>query len=246
MVGVTVDLKLIDDFPGNANAPRFPEKIIVGNKVKNVADIGGGARPLLPLELVQKYGLNYYVLDINKKELDKAPSWCNRLTVDIASRDKGFIAPDMLGTFDLVFSNMLLEHIKDATQAHRNIAMLLKKNGTAVHFFPSPHNLPLFVNKLVPEWVSKKLVEFFQPARDRVYDVKFPAYYVLCGTPSKRLRKIFQSLGYLVEEHVGYIGHSYYDRFFVTRKIELFARRFLLRFNLPLTSTIHIVLRKVI
>ena len=49
-----MDLKLIDDFPGNANAPRFLEKIIAGNNIKNVADIGGGAKPLLPLELVQR------------------------------------------------------------------------------------------------------------------------------------------------------------------------------------------------
>jgi SAM-dependent methyltransferase len=241
-----MELKLLDDFPGNANAPKFIEKIIVENNIKNIADIGGGAKPLLPLELVQKYGLNYYVLDIDMGELAKAPSWCKRLKVDIASRDKNFIAPDMLESFDLVFSHMLLEHIKDATQAHKNIAMLLKKSGMAVHFFPSPHNLPLFVNRIVPEWLSRKLVEFFQPNRDRVYDVKFPAYYVLCGTPSKRLMKIFRSLGYMVEEHVGYIGHNYYERFFVTRKMELFARRLILRLNLPLTSTVHIVLRKVI
>lgn len=241
-----MNLKLIDDFPGNANAPGFLEKIIAENIVKNVADIGGGAKPLLPLQLVQKYGLNYYVFDIDRRELDKAPSWCNRLQIDIASQEGHLLKPDMLGHFDLVFSHMLLEHIKDALQAHKNIARLLKKNGMAVHFYPSPHNLPLLINKFVPEWASRKLVEFFQPNRDRVYDVKFPAYYRLCGAPSDRLKRIFESLGYLVEEHVGYIGHSYYDRFFLTRKMERFGRRFSLSLNLPLTSTVHIVLRKVI
>jgi SAM-dependent methyltransferase len=174
-------LKLVDDFPGNAKAPAFLAKIIAENNVKNVADIGGGAKPLLPLQLVQRYGLNYHVFDINSRELDKAPSWCNRQLIDIASKDMHLLHPDMAGHFDLVFSHMLLEHIKDAYQAHKNIARLLKKNGMAVHFYPSPNNLPLLVNRFVPEWLSSKLVEFFQPNRDRVYDVKFPAYYRLCG-----------------------------------------------------------------
>src|SRR5262245_2639792 len=202
-----VDLKLVDEFPGNSNAAVFLEKIIAKNNVKTVADIGGGAKPLLPGGLVDKYDLHYYVLDISKTELSKAPSWCNRLEADIESRN---FNPDMLGKFDLVFSHMLLEHIKDPIQAHKNINGLLKRNGLAVHFYPSPHNLPLFINRLVPETLSRMLVNFFQPTRDKVYDVKFPAYYKLCGASDHRLRSILEPLGYSVEEHVGYIGHSYY------------------------------------
>lgn len=240
-----IELKLIDDFPGNLNAPSFLENIIVRNKSRTIADIGGGAKPLLPLELVRKYGLTYHVLDISKTELAKAPAWCNRIEIDIASPGMTVANASLLGQFDLVFSHMLLEHIRDATQAHRNIFKLLKKNGLAVHFFPSPHNLPLFINRLVPERVSQALVQFFQPTRDKIYDVKFPAYYKLCGTPSRRLNAIFQSLGYAVEEHVGYIGHSYYERFLITRKMELIARRLFVRLHLPVTSTIHVVLRRV-
>lgn len=236
-----IDLKLVDDFPGNSNAPRFLEKIIARNNVRNVADIGGGAKPLVPRHLVEKYNLNYYVLDISKTELAKAPSWCNALEADIEALD---FNPEMSGKFDLVFSHMLLEHIKDPIQAHKNINRLLKQNGLAVHFYPSPHNLPLSINRLVPENLSRTLVNFFQPTRDKVYDVKFPAYYKLCGASGQRLRSILEPMGYSVEEHVGYIGHSYYSRFYLTRKMEEWGRHVFLAFHLPVTSTVHIVLRK--
>jgi SAM-dependent methyltransferase len=235
------DLKLVDDFPGNSNAPGFLEKIIAKNNVKTVADIGGGAKPLLPKYLVDKYGLNYYVLDISKTELSKAPAWCNGLEADIESPD---FHADMSGKFDLVFSHMLLEHIRNPIQTHQNINALLRKDGLAVHFYPSPHNLPLFLNRLLPESLSQRLVNFFQPTRDKVYDVKFPAYYKLCGASGNRLRSILEPLGYSVEEHVGYIGHSYYARFFITRKVEEWGRHVFLGLHLPITSTVHIVLRK--
>lgn len=238
-----MQIKLIDEFPGNDKAAEFLEKIILDNKIKRVVDIGGGANPLLPLQLVQKYGLEYYVLDIDENELSKAPSWCARLKSDISNAK--FNLPELEGKCDLIFSHMLLEHLQDASQAHRNILKLLRLNGIAVHFFPSPHNLPLFVNRVVPEWASRELVKFFQPQRDKKYQVKFPAYYNLCGAPSARLRNIFESLGYSVLEHVGYIGHGYYDRFALTRYMERLARKLLYRFKVPITSTVHVVMKRV-
>jgi|SRR6185437_10514465 len=237
-------IKNIEEFPGNANAVRFLENIIIKYKIKSVADVGGGANPMLPLKIVKKYSLDYYVFDIDESELQKAPKWCNCLKVDIASPDKNFVPAEMLNKFDLVFSHFLLEHVKGVKQAHLNIAKLLRHGGIAVHFFPSINNLPIFINMIIPEWISRKLVKIFQPTRDKVYQVKFPAYYELCTVRTNKMKRVLRSLGYSVEEHVGYIGHSYYERFELARWLELLGRKIFVFLKIPFTSTIHIVLKK--
>jgi SAM-dependent methyltransferase len=148
-------------------------------------------------------------------------------------------------SFDLVFSHMFLEHIRDPAAVHQNVRSMLKPGGIAIHMFPSPNNLPLILNRLVPEFVSRMLVGAAQPDRDLGgIEGKFPAFYKFCGAPSHRLRAVYESFGFEVVEHVGYIGHDYYLRFPILRDVERRARRSLVRLSVPLTSVVLLVLRK--
>ena len=237
--------KPLEAFPGWHRAPAYLETFIVAESVKAVADIGGGANPLLSQAFVQEHGLDYSVLDISAEELAKAPAWCRTLQVDITAPDAEFDARVQGLHFDLVFSNMLMEHLRDGRQAHRNIHRILRPGGLSIHFFPVPNNLPLRVNKLAPERLSLALLRLAQPTRDlKGRQGKFPAYYDLCGNPGARMTAVFDALGYDVVEHTGYIGHEYYARLPVLRDLERLARRVLLRLQIPMTSFVLIVLRK--
>jgi SAM-dependent methyltransferase len=237
--------KPLEEFPGWQRAPAYLEPFIVADSLRAVADIGGGANPLLSQEFVQKHGLDYCVLDVSAAELAKAPPWCRTLEVDITAPDAEFDARTQGLRFDLVFSNMLMEHLRDGRQAHRNIHRMLRPGGLSIHFFPVPNNLPLRVNKWAPERLSLALLRLAQPTRDlKGLHGKFPAYYDLCGNPGPRLTAVFKSLGYEVVEHTGYIGHDYYARLPVLRELEHLARRLLLWLQVPMTSFVLIALRK--
>jgi SAM-dependent methyltransferase len=238
-------LRPFDEFPGWTRAPAVVEALVAEHGARVVADIGGGANPLLPQELVTQRGLDYHVLDISPVELAKAPKWCRKITVDVAAPDPEFRARVGDLQVDLAFSHMLLEHVRDARQAHRNVGSILRPGGIAVHFYPTPCVLPLAVNRLVPERISTALARLAQPERDfSGHEVKFPALYRACGIPGPRMTRMFDALGFDVVRHVGYVGHDYYRRFPLLRDAERAARRLLTRAGVPATCAALVVLRR--
>lgn len=101
------------------------------------------------------------------------------------------------------------------------------------------------LNKVLPESVSTLLVRLAQPNRDiNGHQAKFPAFYKLCGSPSARLARTFEELGYVVVEHSGFVGHSYYERFPVLRDIERISRPYVAAANLPIVSGVLLRLRR--
>jgi SAM-dependent methyltransferase len=236
-------LRLIDDFQGHTKAPKFLEDQILARGAHAVADLGGGANPTASKAFVDANGIDYTIIDISAAELAKAPAGYNRVCANIMADT----LPDVVGRdkYDLVFSHMFIEHLKDAETAHRNIFSLLKPGGVAIHLFPTPTNLPLFMNRLLPQWASSILTRIIQPGRDHHgHQVKFPAYYRLCGPPSARLRKKFEQLGFIVEQHVGYVGHNYYDVVPWVSAVEKSIRPILVRNNIAMASDAMLVLRK--
>ena len=238
-------LDSIENFPGWHRAPTFLENEIVRRGLVSVADLGGGANPLLPESFVRAQQLDYTVLDISSQELAKAPAHFNKIQVDVTAPTEEFASKVGGAKFDLVFSHMLLEHVNNPLRAHQNIHSVLRPGGIAIHFFPSPNNLPLALNRLIPESISKRLLRIAQPERDVAgTQGKFPAYYAMCGNPSAELREQFEKMGYEVLQHTGFIGHGYYNRFPVIRDIEVAMRRVLLGSGVALTSAILLILEK--
>lgn len=238
-------LDVIENFPGWDRAPALLEKEILQRRLRFVADLGGGANPMLPESVVRARQLEYCVLDISPAELAKAPRYCDKIQIDIAAAPGEFRTKVPLDRFDLVFSHMFLEHVKDPAQAHENIHAMLRPGGIAIHFYPSPNNLPLALNRLIPQGLSERLVRIAQPQRDLAgVQGKFPAYYQMCGNPSRGLHARFEQMGYRVIQHTGFIGHSYYSRFPIVREVELALRRVLVGARLPLTSAMLLILEK--
>lgn len=222
----------------------YESSVIEAIEKKNariICDIGGGANPLLGEDYIQNKGISYYILDISEAELDKAPGTYKRIVKDIASQE---FTPDT-PTFDLVFSKMLAEHVKDGKQFHKNVLTMLAEDGLAVHFFPTLYALPFLVNRLVPETLAVKLADVLTP-RDKHQHAKFPAYYSWCRGPVRSQIKKYEELGYEVIEYRGFFGHNpYYSRIGLLKRLHDIKTDYLLRRPNPLlTSYACVVLKK--
>ena len=241
----TQPLDVMQNFPGWEKAPDFLKGIIEERDCDRVADIGGGAHPMIDHEYISSHSIDYWVIDISEEELNKTNPVYKKMRADVTLDTEQF--ETLLGDtrFDLIFSHMFLEHIENPIQAHKNFFRMLKPGGIAVHLYPSPNNLPLSVNRLLPERVSTTLLKIASPTRDLDGEQgKFPAYYKYCGSPSDSTRRLFAEIGYSVLSYTGYIGHGYYSRFRAFASIEKAARNFFLKYGIPLTSNCMLILQK--
>lgn len=205
---------------------------------RRVCDVGGGANPLLSIEDLRAFDLDYTVLDISAEELEKAPPGYQRLCGDVCRLT---VPPEQ--RFDLVFSRMVAEHVESAEQFHRAIHSLLVPGGIAVHLFPTLFTVPFLVNRILPETVSRQLLKCFS-ARDDHKEGKFPAYYNRCRGPSPGQFQFFADLDYEVLAYKAYFGHGYYRRIPVLRTLHSRLTQALVNHPLPaLTSYACVVLR---
>jgi SAM-dependent methyltransferase len=209
------------------------------HKRGQVADIGGGANPAMPAKLIQRYRLDYTVLDVSAEELQKTPAGYQTCLLDGPS-----VPAELQETFRLVISRMTAEHVPDARLFHEQIYSMLRPGGQAIHFFPTLYSLPFVINRLVPERWTDSLLSTIQPHRDSTgAHGKFPAYYRWCRGPGRAQQQRF-------EMYTGYFGHSgrvtdgpgYLDRVPVLCSAHEWLSRFLVRRPVPLLTSYACVL----
>ncbi len=226
--------------PGDSNWIAEIEDVIGASGYTLVAEIGGGANPTLPLEVIERRGLEYTVYDISEVELGKAHDGYERVVADVTA--PGFAAGR---TFDLVISRWLLEHVDAPAETHRNVYEALVPGGRAMHFFPTLYSLPFVINRVVPEGLSDRLLRSADDAHAEGRRGKFPALYRWCRGPTARQISRLESTGLEVEEYTGYFGHPYYRR--APRLNAAYERwsRWLVRHPAPvLTSFASVILRR--
>jgi uncharacterized UPF0146 family protein len=220
----------------------FAKELALRPGVKRVLDIGGGANPALPLDFVEKNGLEYVVLDISSEELAKAPEGYSKVQADVTSPDL-----DIAGDYDLVFSKLVAEHVPSGRDFHSKVLDLLSEGGTAFHFFPTLYAPPFVLNRLLPERLSEFVVSILQSNRQREgKNAKFPSYYSWCRGPLTSQIDKFESLGYRVDEYIGFFGHAdYYRKLKFFRGVHDRISAALVKYPLPwLTSLAYVVLSK--
>lgn len=230
---------------GRTSFPAFRPfllELIEHTGARRVCDIGGGANPVVSLEVIRERSLDYTVLDISDTELAKAPTGYQTHVADIA-------APGLegIGPFDVMFSHMLAEHIADPRTFHENLLRLLRPGGVAFHYFPTLYALPFVVNRVLPHRLARALLVALRPGRfvdDR--GEKFPAFYRWCRGPTAAQLRRFEDIGFEVEHYVGLFGtRSYFERIPPLQRLEDRVAEALLRRPLPwMTSYAFVVLRK--
>lgn len=219
----------------------YLEELAFRPHIKRVCEIGGGANPALPVDFVERHGLQYTILDVSTEELAKAPDKYSKIQADITSMEF-----ESAGGYDLVFSKMVAEHLPDGRVFHENVMKLLAEGGIAFHFFPTLYTLPFIVNRLAPERLSEFILLLIQSFRESEgKHAKFKAYYSWCRGPSSSQIRKFENLGYEIEEYIGFFGHGYYEKIKPLHKAQTWLSSALVKYPLPyLTSFAYVVMSK--
>jgi SAM-dependent methyltransferase len=197
-----------------ASVPRGPEaryvdeveKVAEDAAVKRICDIGGGANPLLSFAQAEAAGIEEYVVtDIEAGELAKAPPEFTKVVADASAP-----WPEGIGSFDLVVSRFVAEHVPDPAAFHRTVFELLRPGGRAMHFFPTLYEPAFVFNRLAPEALSAKLLNRAQEGREEGGNhQKFPAYYRWCRGATKAQLGRLRSIGFSVDDYLTVFGHGY-------------------------------------
>jgi SAM-dependent methyltransferase len=231
-----------EEFQGGLKSPAYLKSLLAEYGCSHILEVGSGANPTLGPEYVRDGGRRYVTSDLSEDELAKADPVYELVVLDLSAKA---VDSTLLNKFDCVFSRMVGEHVQNGEQYHKNIFRILQPGGIAVHCFAALGGLPFAVNRIVPDFLADRLLQFFSP-RDRHKRGRFKAYYSWGSGPSKAMIARFESLGYEVIEYTGYFGHEYYmKRLPWLHRIEELKSRFLVRHPVPqFCSYATLVLRK--
>jgi hypothetical protein len=208
---------------------------------RRVADVGGGARPVMRLEGIERRGLDYLVIDASSAELARAPAGYARATASILDGPAIAAVREQHGGFDLVISRWTAEHLRSGRRFHENVLALLEPGGRAVHLFPTLYAPPFLLNRLLPSTLASWLLFSTCPDRSK----KFVPYYSWCRGPTASQLRRLESVGYEVERYNGYFGHSFYHRVPPLEAAQKAFNSLMLSHPLPaLTSFALVVLRR--
>ncbi|GGC72419.1 class I SAM-dependent methyltransferase [Chelatococcus reniformis] len=179
---------------------------------ERVLEIGGGRFPLFSQQEIADLNVAYTVNDIEQKELDRAPAYVEKSCFDIA----GPAAHNE--KFDLIFSKMVFEHVRDARMAYSNLSRLLNPNGVVLNFHPILYSPPFVVNRFMPETLSRSVLRFVFNERNDDTHPKFPAWYSWCRATDDVPSRI-KALGFRDVAVLPFYGHAYYRKVPILREI---------------------------
>lgn len=238
----TILYDTVAQFGGWHGAAAAIEAIIARFGSRNILEIGSGANPTLSVDTVRALGVRYTTNDLSSEELDKADPAFTRLCHDFSEVDPPL---ELRDSFDLVFSRMVNEHVRDGERYYRNISTVLRAGGITTHWFSTLYALPFVGNWLIPEVLSDRILDLLAP-RDRSGHGKFKAYYSWGRGPTKTMLARIEALGFDVLQYTGYFGHTYYRRRLpVLHDLEERKAAWLSKHPHPLlTSYAWVVLRK--
>jgi SAM-dependent methyltransferase len=208
-----------------------------------LCEIGGGRDPgFLPSNPALS-GLSLTVNDIDQLELDFAPGGLAKARFDIAG---DLHEPDARpGSFDLMFSRMVFEHVDGVPRAWSNIHTLLKPGGVAMAFFPTLYAPVFTINHMIPERLSRALVHALYPARrDGGGDPKFPALYDHCVSSERVQRAMLAKAGFSDVHVQPFWGHGYFDRMPGIRQVDHLFNTLAAKLDWRLMSTYAFVVAR--
>ena len=146
--------------------PHIPEGALV-------YEVGGGKHPLHSAQEKERRGLRVVGLDIDERELKRAPRGAYDATIQADITEyRG------CEDADVVICQALLEHVANTRAAFAGLASILKKDGVALLFTPSKNALYAHLNQLIPERLKSKLLRLLYP--ELAEKSGFPGRYHRC------------------------------------------------------------------
>lgn len=182
-------------------------------------EIGGGRDPLfLPQEAAAE-GFEVTLNDISAHELSLAPREFAAVQCDIASAEAKAVLG--AGRYDLAYCRMVMEHLPDVSRMWENVAHALAPGGVAVSFFPTLYAPPYVLNRLIPEKISRWMLETVFPDRREDGDnPKFPAYYDHCFSAEEKIVPMLARAGFSDVVVLPFWGYSYFWKFPGVRRLD--------------------------
>lgn len=212
--------------------------------LRRVCEIGGGRDPLFTMEQAAAAGLEFTVNDIDAGELALTPPGLRTACFDIAG---DLSEPGARrGSYDMMVSRMVFEHIAGVERAWRNIHMLLAPGGVALAFFPTLWAPVFAMNHLLPEAASRRIVHALFPARrEGGDDPKFPALYDWCRGDPELLVPMLNRAGFSDIHIQRFWGHGYFERMPGLREVDHAFNALAARIGWNLVTTYaYVVVRK--
>jgi len=163
--------------------------------------------------------------------LERSKGDFRSLKIDLSSSECEL--DNYLTSFDLIFTHMVLEHVKNPSVFHENCMKILKEDGQVVHFFATKYSVHTILNQLLPERLTDWLVFKFQTRKKDTHD-KYKAYYRWCFGPTKSNIARLEGAGYKILDYKGFLGHTYLNKFKALYAIEQRWNKLLLLINSPL------------
>lgn len=182
-------------------------------------EIGGGRDPLFLPDEVAAHGFDVTLNDISAHELALAPAGYAKVQCDIASPDGAAV----LGAerYDIAYCRMVMEHVPDVAKMWENIHAVLAPGGVALSFFPTLYAPPYVLNRMIPEKLSRWLLETVFPDRKEDGDnPKFPAYYDYCFSDESKIVPMLKRLGFREVVVLPFWGYSYFWKFPGVKQID--------------------------
>lgn len=175
---------------------------------RRVLEVGGGRDPLFSPEDADELGFDLTVNDIDREELAPLPSGFQKAVFDIAGPADEI--PLRACGFDLVYSKMVFEHVKDAKMAWSNVYYLLASGGIGFAFVPTLYSPPFVINRYCPEWITSRLLRWIDPKRNDFEVPKFPAYYKWCRARENIITPLLLSVGFREATVLPFFGTPYF------------------------------------
>ncbi|MFL5402218.1 MAG: class I SAM-dependent methyltransferase [Gemmatimonadales bacterium] len=173
-----------------------------------VLDVGGGKFPGIPLQTKRDLDLHIVGLDLSESELTAAPrgAYDSIVVGDVAT-------VSIPGTYDLIFSRAVLEHVADPAGAVANLAAVLRPGGIMAHVMPC-RNAPFAV---LNRWLGNRMARrvLFSVFPEKRKNSGFPALYRDC-TPGALARacrdaglEVVQVLPYYSSDYTSFFAPFY-------------------------------------
>ena len=193
---------------------------------KNILEIGGSDRPLLNTNKL------YYYVGVDLDESKNYTGLYDYIHIgDIQSLDqKGF---------DLIFSQYLMEHVKDAKLMYNEQLKRLNTGGTIIHVYPlgiHPFSICSQIAELVG--IKRLLISILRPETTNI--TGYRTYYSLGNVYSlKKFLNNIPNIEYSLQ--FGYSGSDYFGAFAPIGILVEFFNIICRKFNLTLFASNIIV-----
>jgi hypothetical protein len=195
----------------------YLHKIVSSFPGADILELGGGRHPSFSLSEMPSSINSYTVNDVSEAELALTSPEYRKACFDVAGDVSNFA-----GRYDVVFSRFLAEHVADGRAMHKNIYSVLKPGGVSFHLIPTLYASPFVANLMLPETLARNILIKLRPHRESI-SPKFPAYYSYCYGDGRKMRELFDDIGYSKLDIRMFYGHGYYDKIPVLRDVENLA-----------------------